>query len=336
MPERKPPIQKLMLFYIADFLMKETDLIGEEPRGVYAWQIREYLKEKGIEAEEHAICRNIRVLRDNFKMDIEGGAGQPFYLISRYIDFKDLSLIAECIGAAKFLSKKDADELIGKLNQLCSKYREEELKKDYYVVERPRQTQQGMRDNLVRIREAIENNNKISFRYIKHTINEQSKMQVRKDGKLYRVSPYQVVLSEGNHYLIAYDDTYHQIRAYRAERMTGLEILYNEPRAGEAEYRKRRLTDYAKQTFGMLIGGDPKETTIQFDMFLLDAVLERFGSHGIRRVDDKHFILNTWIVISENFYGWICGLGEKAVIQGNEDVVAGFKKYLKKITAQYE
>ena len=31
MTERKLPTQKLMLFYIADFLMKETDLIGEEP-----------------------------------------------------------------------------------------------------------------------------------------------------------------------------------------------------------------------------------------------------------------------------------------------------------------
>ena len=42
--------------------MKETDLIGEEPRGGYAWEIRNY---------------------------IEGGAGLQFYLISRYIDFKD-------------------------------------------------------------------------------------------------------------------------------------------------------------------------------------------------------------------------------------------------------
>ena len=34
--------------------MKETDLICEEPIGVYVKEIREYMKEKGIQAEEYA------------------------------------------------------------------------------------------------------------------------------------------------------------------------------------------------------------------------------------------------------------------------------------------
>lgn len=105
MPEKKreTPKQKLKLFHIANYLMKETDFINNEPIGVYAREIREYLKEKGIEAEEHSICRDIKALRDNFKMDIEGGAGRPFYLASHYFAIEDLSLIAECIGSVKFL-----------------------------------------------------------------------------------------------------------------------------------------------------------------------------------------------------------------------------------------
>ena len=55
--------QKLKLFYIADYLMTETDgdydKDAEEKHGVYIRDIREYLEKKGIIAEEHSISRDI-------------------------------------------------------------------------------------------------------------------------------------------------------------------------------------------------------------------------------------------------------------------------------------
>ena len=52
--------QKLKLLYTADYLMRETDANdkGEMLHGVLLWQIKDYLKEKGIDAEEHSMAVN--------------------------------------------------------------------------------------------------------------------------------------------------------------------------------------------------------------------------------------------------------------------------------------
>ena len=88
----------------------------------------------------------------------------------------------------------------------------------------------------------------------------------------------------------------------------------------------------------MFMGGNAQEITICFDNSLLDAVYDRFGKNAINRYekyDDKHFTLKTWIVSSINFYGWLCGFGDKAVITDPPEVADAFKMYLQKIIENY-
>ena len=61
----KSESQKLKLLYIADYLMRETDADdkGNMLHGVLLKDVKDYLKEKGIEAEEHSIRRDIDLLR---------------------------------------------------------------------------------------------------------------------------------------------------------------------------------------------------------------------------------------------------------------------------------
>lgn len=334
--------QKLKLFYIADFLITETDSDydkdAEEKHGVYIRDIRNHLESQGIVAEEHSISRDLALLRDVFGMDILGGRGKPYYLASRYIDFEDLSVIAECIGAAKFISKAESEKLVDLLKKFCSKYQINSISSDYFVAERPRKTQKNMLKSLSTIRDAIAQNRKITFRYTRRSISNLNDPVLRRNGRLYTVSPFKVVLSDGNHYLIGYDDTYKRILPYRIDRMPKVEILYNEPRDGEEKFKRMGISDYARQTFGMFIGEEAQRITIRFDNSLLDAVLERFDndkSADYKKVDDKHFTLTTAIVISEQFYGWLCGFGKKAVIQEPKEEVDRFKEFLDSVKQQY-
>ena len=189
---------------------------------------------------------------------------------------------------------------------------------------------------LRKIKAAIRNNQKISFLYTRHSPENITKTENRRKGKRYVVSPFKVVLSDGNHYLIGYDDTYHQIRAYRIDRMDDVKIT-DEPREGEEKFRRLGISNYAKQTFGMFIGGKADYITIQFENSLLDTMMERFGTERrlYTKIDDKHFTVKTFIVESENFYGWLCGLGEKAIITDPPEVAGRFKDYLQKISANY-
>ena len=320
--------QKVRVFYVADYLMKYAD----DEHGVLMKDIRKDLKEKGIDAHEHSIGRDIAMLRDFFGMDICGGKGKPIYLCSRYIDFEDVRAIAECVASAKFLSEKEADALIEILKRLCSEYQATEISSKNIVVERPKYKQKDMLVRLSLIRSAIKENKKIVFYYTRRSMRSLEDIEKRRGGKLYSVSPFRIVLSEGNHYLVGYDDRYKRDMAFRIDRMVSVDIK-QEPR----EKEKSDL-DYARQAFGMFIGGAPKRFTLQFDNSLLDAVVERFG-HSLAtkycKIDASHFSLQTVIVPSPIFYGWLCGFGDKAKIIEPSDEVERYKAHLMKIAEIY-
>ncbi len=146
--------QKLKIFYIADYLMRKTDADekGRMSHGVLLKDIRAYLKnEKGVEAEEHSIRRDIDLLRGGKDvdfdpvLDIQGGKGKPIYLGNRFLPFDDLEVIVECVASANFISRPEAEELIEKLKKLCSEHQAKGLTSEYIVTERPKYTEKKMR-----------------------------------------------------------------------------------------------------------------------------------------------------------------------------------------------
>ena len=327
--------QKVKLLFIADYIIRNSD----EDHGFYIKDLKEHLESKGIIAEYHSITDDIKLLRDQFGMDIDGGGGRgrPFYLLSRHFPFEDISTIAECIGSAQFLSEGEAKKLTETLKGFCSEHQAKRIDKDYFVVGRPRRTQEDLLATLALIRDAIKENEKITFKYTTRTLKGFSKTYRRK-GEDYKVSPFQVVLSEGNHYLIGYNDKSKRIVSYRVSRMDKVNYAH-EPRDGEDKFIRMGISDYARQTFGMFIGPKAKRITLRCDNDLLDTMIERFGttkSVEYRKDGEDHFTITTAIVVSPVFYGWICGLGGKAVIQdsGEEDSVA--KKYLDYLKAVRE
>ena len=323
--------QKVKLLYIADYIMRNSD----EYHGFYIKDIKEYLDSKDIKAEYHSITDDIKLLRDQFGMKIDGGGGRPFFLLSRYFPFEDLSVIAECIGTASFLSDYDSKRLTDKLKKLCSESQADEIDRDYYVIDRIRRPKKNMLDSLNLIRDAMKQDVKICFKYTTHTLKGFSKIYRRK-GEDYIVSPFRVVLSEGNHYLIGYDAKYKRIMSYRVDRIENLRYM-DEPREGEKKYIRMGISDYARQTFGLFIGPEAKRITLLCDNDILDTMIERFGTDKnaeYKRVDEDHFSITTAIVNSPVFYGWVCGLGGKVIIQddGEENSVAkAFLNYLESV-----
>ena len=52
---------------------------------------------------------------------------------------------------------------------------------------------------------------KITFRYMTHSVADVHKVIDKRDGKLYTVSPYQLLINDGNYYLMGYDDKMHKM-----------------------------------------------------------------------------------------------------------------------------
>lgn len=323
--------QKYKSLLVWDILLKKTD----ENHALRLKDIEEHLSHYGITAERHSIKRDIDDIlallnkemdfdldeleieeRDLLGYEVEYDAVQHGYKVSRRpYDFEELRLLAECVRASKFISKSQEQHLLAAIENLCSDYQIEELQNEVYLVGRNKTTNKHIMGTMLKINQAIRQNNKISFKYQKYTIQDRTQQIDRRKGAKYILSPFKLVINDGNYYLLAFDSKKQDIRTYRLDRMKGVDIE-EEPREGETEFSKIDMRTYTQRVFSMY-GGEQKRVSMRFINPLLDTVIERFGTEAevfYRPDDDTHFIVTADVEISDQFYGWICGFRKKAVI----------------------
>ena len=112
-----------------------------------------------------------------------------------------------------------------------------------------------------------------------------------------------------------------------------------EPRSGEDVFRNIDLKSYTKKVFSMF-SGTPRGVEMRFINPLLDSVIERFGTDTnvlYRALPDKrHFIVKADVEVSSQFFGWICGFGNRAKILNPPSVVEEMKEYVNTIHKMYE
>ncbi len=152
---------------------------------------------------------------------------------------------------------------------------------------------------------------------------------------LYKVSPYELIINEGNYYLLAFDDKSQAMRTYRVDRMKDVDRT-GEPREGDEEFAAVDMKNYTQRVYGMF-GGKRVPLTLLFDTCLLDTVIDRFGKKDIlyEKADDGHCTVSLDVELSPQFYGWLCGFGDVAKILSPETAIAEFKEFLDKIRAVY-
>ena len=338
-PERK----KSRPLYVANYLKQKSDA----DHWVTQKEILDYLyQEYEIMPDRKTIKRDIAMLRDEMGMDIEEESYKGYRLLSREFELDDLKILAECVYAAKFISEERSKDLIDVLCDFCSENQAKRLKREIYLCDRIKTSENKTLRTINTIREAMEpqrwpsefqRGRKITFRYMTHSIADVHKVVDKHDGKLYTVSPYQLVINDGNYYLIGMPDDVEALRTYRIDRMRDISLL-DEKRNMRGEWSTRRdMKTYIRQTFSMF-GGEKEKLTIRFENSLLDTVIDKFGvGFGAEYIPDRdnHFVVTTNVSVSDQFYAWVCGFGTKAKIVAPEKVAREYQKYLRDILAQY-
>ncbi len=163
----------------------------------------------------------------------------------------------------------------------------------------------------------------------------------RRKGATYKVSPYKLLINDGNYYLLGYGPAGNrnapQIATYRIDRMKEVKLL-NEPREGAEEFAKIEVESYTRRVFSMF-GGEQKRVSIRFRNDLLDTAIERFGTGKdvfYRPDDKKNFVVTADVEISDQFFAWVCGFGNRAKILATTDVVKSMAKFLDNICSLYK
>jgi hypothetical protein len=152
-----------------------------------------------------------------------------------------------------------------------------------------------------------------------------------KNGKEYTVSPYALIIDNGNYYLLGVEETTKKARTFRADRMREVKIT-NDFISSLEEYEDVDVTQYTQGHFGMF-HGEKQRVTMSFTIRMLDAVIERFGRHDVvyQKSGKGFFTATATVYVSNQFFGWMCGFGKQAKIVAPLSVKGEFAKYVSEI-----
>ena len=356
--------QKMKPYVVLQYLMKETD----ENHLVTAYDIVGYLEACGIDAERRSIYKDIEAINravlmleeectiqeaEEMLMDEENEelklihydkSRKGFYVKDRHFDPSDIRLLAECVYSAKFIAQGQAERLVGVVSEFVSKHQAYTIKHDALLTDRVKTNNKQVLRNIGAINDAMSRQvmgephtpEKIKFKYVDYTIDNLDKPQARRKGEWYVVSPWRLLINDGNYYLMGFDDKYQKILTFRVDRMEDVRMT-GLPRDGEEEATATAINKYAQQSFSMF-GGETQRVKIRFDNKMLGSVLDRFGRSAVvyTKEDDEHFVLTADVKVSEQFYGWLLGFGRKAQLIYPQTAVDEFKSYLDRVRDLYE
>ena len=137
-----------------------------------------------------------------------------------------------------------------------------------------------------------------------------------------------------NYYLVAYDEAEEKLKHYRMDKITNVEIL-DEERVGRRNYEHLNPVEYVNKTFGMF-GAVEEDIILIFPEKLVGVIIDRFGKEVSIRPDGKLFRARVKVMASNQFFGWVAGVGNELHIAGPEHVKERYTCWLKELLNRYE
>ncbi len=323
--------EKLKLLHIMHILLEQTD----EMHGITVKEIADLLEKHEIFPDRKSIYNDIKVLQE-YGLNIEKKREDRtvyYYLKSRLFSLAELKLLVDSVQASKFITTKKSRELINKIEGMVSKHQGKELQRQVYVADRVKAENEKIYENVDKIHFAIARNSQITFQYLQWNLKKE--LEAKHNGRVYEVSPWALGWAEENYYLISFDNTEKIIKHFRVDKMQNVEVRRTK-RLGRKEFEHFDMAIYAKKMFGMY-GGKEELVTLRCSNETIGIIIDRFGKDILVMKDgEKHFITKVKVSVSNQFFGWIFGLGDRVEIAGPDWVVKGMREELQMLYQIYE
>ena len=318
---------KLRTLYVMKMLLEYSD----EEHALSSADIIKKLESYGLSGDRKSIYGDIETL-EAFGFDImrlNGGANPGYYLASRDFELPELKLLVDAVQSSKFITAKKSHELIKKIETLASVHESKQLKRQLFIYDRPKTGNETIYYNVDRIQEGLMNDTKIKFHYMEW--NTKKELVPRKNGEYYVVSPWAMTWDDENYYMVAYSDSSDHLNHYRVDKMKDVEVIADEPRSGKEKFEKFNLAAFAKKTFGMY-GGEDRDVSLICENRLVGVMIDRFGRDiTVIQEDDDHIKVTVPVTVSQQFFGWLTGLGTGVKIAAPADVRDAYRDYVKDI-----
>ena len=318
--------QKSKILYVLKILWEKSD----EAHPITTPMLIDELAQYDIQAERKSLYDDIHALQ-SFGIDIVKCAQRPYgyFVASREFEVAELKLLVDAVQSSRVLTEKKSRALIKKLSTLTSTDLAKELKRQVFIIGRPKSMNETVYYSVDTIHEAINQGKCISFRYFDYDTQKQK--VYRREGGQYIQSPIALCWSDDCYYLIAYSARQNDLVHYRVDRMSDVAV---HDEAAEPSGLAFDLAEYSKRMFGMY-GGEWVKVKLRFDNSLIGPVLDRFGKELAIARDQDSFEFSAELAASPIFLGWIFQFGDLAEILEPQYLRGEMKQMAKNIAKMY-
>ena len=328
--ERKGKNQRQKLLYLLKILSEETD----DDHFLTLHQIIKKLEAYGVNADRKTIYTDFEELRA-FGFDIimeKIGRNYYYHIGSRLFELPEMKMLVDAVQSARAITDRKSGQLIRKLETMVSKYEARQLHRQVFIAGRIKTMNESIYYNVDAIHQAIGTDRQIRFKYFKWDIRKE--MVYRRKGDWYLISPWALMWSDENYYLVAYDALDGLVKHFRVDKMVSISVT-DKQREGQEQFSRFDMVRYSGSLFGMF-SGEETEITLEAQNNIVSVLIDRFGKDiPIEPVDENNFRTKVNVSVSSQFLGWILALGGKVRITGPDAVVDQMKSEIRNLAAQY-
>jgi len=271
------------ILYILNVLKKYSD----EDHILSASEIKKKIEELyGETVDSRTLRRNINLLKYKLGYDISTyNENKKGYYISNdpETDFEpgEVRAIIDNFSYANYIVPSIAKNIIKKCRNMQTVYENKKLK-DYHIYANDSKTENvEVIKNIEDISTSIYENKKLQFEYWKYAITDKLEKKVVSTPT---VSPYAIVYSKQEFYLIAIKEGLNEFYNYRLDRIKNIKILDDKI---SIKKNKSEIQDFAESSTEMF-GGKKEEIEAVCHVILLDAIFDTFGRNvTVEKIPDN-------------------------------------------------
>ena len=210
----------------------------------------------------------------------ENGIG--YYLRNRDFELSEILLLTDAVYSFPFISSKQSEELIKKLQKQLSAQKRKKYKHLTIVRQDKKTDNKQIFYNIDILDEAIQNKKQVSFSYLTYVLDK--KMHSRRK-EPYIVNPYGMAYMNEHYYLICSMAGFEKKSLYRIDRIKDIKVSGSNCYTTSEETKEVQDAIYA-------FSGKPENITMYCDNLILNDVIDKFGTDiRLSPKDENSFIL---------------------------------------------
>lgn len=325
---------KEKLLFILERL-KKTD----EQHPVNTNDLIAYLAEKGVTAERKSVARDVAALRDaGYSIILCDEYKRGYYMTDQLFEDYELKIIADAVSGAKFITYEDSSSIVEKLCELASPTGEEIIRNHTFIDRKIKSKNKKVRYNIDKVITAMKTGKRITFQYFEFAAD--GKMQLKRDGHTYEISPYYLCWDDDSYFLIGNSKSHDHLIHFHVEMMTNVDIIKT-PIRPENEIEELRgsfsIADYIRRSVNMY-GGESISVTLECSEKIAKDVHKEFGEDIITRpVGENRFRTEVKAAEGEGLIRWIMQFSaEDMKVVSPESIRNEIKERSEKLFKLYE